>query len=133
MLMSFDTVSAEGSGTLDDPYNGTITTYGNFRSYDIVNHYFYVGTTFVYERPVGPPEPNTGTQYVISPGFGLTIDEFEGIISGTISQSGTIVIDEYDLLGGEKINQYTFYAVEPSTELVFESDPTSGDIVYVGS
>lgn len=123
---------ASGEGTEDSPYYGTITTSGDFQNYDIVNRYFYVGTTFVYEKPVGPPEPTGGVLYSIISGFGLEIDEYSGIITGTITQAGTIIIYEDNLLGQNK-KQYTFYAVEPISPFTATSGSGTEDDPYSGT
>lgn len=123
---------ASGEGTEDSPYYGTITTSSNFQHYDIVNHYFYVGTTFVYEEPVGVPEPSVGNTYSISSGFGLSIEEETGIITGTISQAGTIVINEHNTLL-ENPRQYTFYAVEPISPFTATSGSGTEDDPYSGT
>lgn len=116
-----------GTGTIDDPFSGTVV-FGSVSDPNPFGYYFTIGTTIDFESR--EPSPSVA-DWSIDEGFGLSVDG-SGIVTGTITNSGTIKVTKTDFFtGGQTI--FEIYAVEPTTELVFESDPTSGDIVYVGN
>ena len=109
-----------GSGTADDPYDGTLM-FGTI-GYDSNpwELYITVGSTLEW----GSREPTAGMGYTwhVIESLGLDFEEGHGIPVGTIQYAGTYEVVREDLLG----NQTTlrFYAVESGPLLEFLSDPS---------
>ena len=130
MLMSFDTADAfsgdfYGSGTVDDPYGGTI--HGAI-PHELDGCFFLVGTTFT-----GQSDSSLGTLggYIFPEECGISVpkDGFEDV-EGVLTVAGTFDIYEEPQITGMP-NRYfgTFYVVEPIEELEFISDPVSNGVI----
>ena len=128
--LTFDQTDAEitaswGSGTEEDPYGGTVI--GTVPDYETI--YVEVGSYC-----------EVGSGFDMSQGSipGLSYDYDTGMYVGTITGTGHITFGFEDVggPGGGMMWGCMIEAVEPpvrTPELVFESNPASGDIVYVGS
>ena len=122
MLMSFDTAYAEGTGTQDDPYSGSVT----LQVEDGMEYWAYVGTYMD----------------LISSGRGLSCSGTEGtgleqsghVVSGTLIATGTFEI-YFSPGGGDDGGGYpysfTLHIVSDAPDLEFLSSPIDdGVIVY---
>ena len=121
MLMSFDMANAEGTGTQDDPYTGSVYLYIWELPEDI---YVLIGTelTIVYnEGPYGGGPIPWDSSYGLELGGNMYAQTIEGVAS----KAGVCSFDD-------GLHSLRIHIIQDVEELVFESNPiTNGVVEYV--
>lgn len=125
MLMSFETVNAEGSGTQDDPYTGSVFLFG-WRGNEV---YIEVGTEVELDCIDGP---NPGYGYFTEGDNHGLVWEDNQTLKGTVTSPGTLVVYEADDYGNGVPHVFvTMHFIVDYPELVFLSNPVSdGAVTY---
>ena len=114
-----------GSGTVEDPYSGTLIFGGDGFDQKPWDLYITVGSTieWEYEGLIA----GGGNKWMLYETLGLDWDEEYHVPIGTIQYAGTfMVVSETWWL---QQTTYKFYAVEPEPQLEFLSDPLSDGIL----
>lgn len=120
MLMFFDTAYAEGTGTQDDPYHGSVS----IDVEDGMEYWAYVGTNL----KIG----HSGSGLTCGDLKGTGLEQNGHMVVGTLIATGTFEIG-YVLAGG--INRYnypysfTLHVVSDSPDLEFLSSPIDDGVV----
>lgn len=148
MLSVSDDVDAEvyleatsGSGTIDDPYSGTLTEMSgsHFAWGDIPSEiYVEFGTIF----SILVDDTPSSNEYSITEGYGLTIDYVSNrmYLNGTANVVGTCVMScegfgpTITRAGSEWQMTIHIVEVQPAyPSLMFDSDPSEGTIQFISS
>ena len=116
MLMSFDTVSAEGSGTLEDPYHGVVSIPAN----EFGEVYAEVGT----EMTIGE-----GASLIFGGYSGSGLEYTDGVLNGTLTAPGHYTIFFGREGWGTLDWSFELYVVQSQVELEFTSDPVEDGVV----
>ena len=118
--MSFDNVSAEGSGSMEDPYRGVVS----IPAYEFAELYAEVGT----EMTIGE-----GASLIFGGYSGSGLEYSDGVLKGTLSAPGHYTI-AFGRAGWETLDwSFELYVVQSQVELGFLSDPSHGTITYIGT
>ena len=124
MLMSFETVNAEGSGTQDDPFTGSGYYQVQMQGEEI---WAYVGTTVTLSFNYGQPDMDSPCYYTISEGLDFTeTGNFRGNV--TLDTEGDFSIACGPSPGSSMID-LTIHVISDIEELEFLSSPIDDGVV----
>ena len=118
--------ATSGSGTEDDPYEGTLTSTDELFYADYIPSEIWVskGTVVKLDLTNGPSDPSGGLKVSITPGFGISVQSqirpVMTYIGGTLEAAGDCVIS----CEGQIQFETTLHIVSDVSELMFLSDPS---------